>query len=182
MDDSGRLQGAKLIPEPADFNLCYPVLDDGHGHLSPVQSHRYRAPEVLLGCPWTCSANIWNLGLLVSLGVALLNCIPLTNTHQMWNLLEDVSLFDRPAGKNGEYDAHVHLAQMVSLLGSPPETLIAREKLLREHRLKWPAINSKGEWHFNMNQYWGGPFFDDDGKFPVQNNLLSSRRSNTKLP
>jgi hypothetical protein len=25
-----------------------------------------------------------------------------------------------------------------------------------------------------MNQYWGGPFFDDDGKAPVQHNPLSS--------
>jgi serine/threonine-protein kinase SRPK3 len=80
-DDFGRLQAAKLIPELADFNLCYPILDGGHGHLSPAQSHRYRAPEVLLGCPWTCSADIWNLGLLVSLGVALLNCIPLSDTR-----------------------------------------------------------------------------------------------------
>jgi len=36
----------------------------------------------------------------------------------MWNLLEDVSLF-RPAGDDGEYDAQVHLAQMVSILGDP---------------------------------------------------------------
>lgn len=71
----------------------------------------------------------------------------------MWNLLEDVSLFDRPAGEDGEYDAHVHLAQMVSLLGEPPPALIAREKLLRKHRLKEPLLNSRGEQHYNMNQY-----------------------------
>lgn len=64
-DDFGRLQGARLLPELADFNLCYPILGGGHGHLSPIQSHRYRAPEVLLGCPWTYSADIWSLGLLV---------------------------------------------------------------------------------------------------------------------
>jgi len=45
----------------------------------------------------------------------------------MWNLLEDVSLF-KPAGDDGEYDAHVHLAQMVSILGDPPEEVIERER------------------------------------------------------
>lgn len=65
-DDFGHLQGARLLPALADFNLCYPGLGGGHGHLSPIQSHRYRAPEVLLGCPWSYSADIWNLGPLVS--------------------------------------------------------------------------------------------------------------------
>ena len=42
----------------------------------------------------------------------------------MWNLLEDISLFERPAGADGEYDGHVHLAQMVSLLGNPPPAIM----------------------------------------------------------
>jgi hypothetical protein len=62
----GPLQGKRLLPELADFNLCFPGLDNGHGHLSPIQSHRFRAPEVLLGCPWSYSADIWNFGLVVS--------------------------------------------------------------------------------------------------------------------
>jgi serine/threonine-protein kinase SRPK3 len=41
----------------------------------------------------------------------------------MWNLLENVSLFHRPAGEDGEYDAHVHLAQMVTLLGDRQKSL-----------------------------------------------------------
>jgi hypothetical protein len=45
----------------------------------------------------------------------------------MWNLLEDISLF-RPADDGGEYDAHVHLAQMVSLFGDTPEKVIERER------------------------------------------------------
>jgi hypothetical protein len=65
-DDFGPLQGVRLLPALGDFNLCYPGLEDGHQHVSPIQSHRYRAPEVLLGCPWSYSVDIWNLGLLVS--------------------------------------------------------------------------------------------------------------------
>ncbi|KAF5707384.1 kinase domain-containing protein [Fusarium mundagurra] len=144
--DFGPLRGSRLLPELADFNLSYPGLENRLGHLSAIQSHRFRAPEVLLGCPWSYSADIWNLGLL------------------MWNLLEDISLFDRPAGKDGEYDAHVHLAQMVSLLGDPPEELIKRERIYREHQLKQPVTSSYGRACKTMNEFWGGPFFDDDNK------------------
>lgn len=86
----------------------------------------------------------------------------------MWNLLEDVSLFDRPAGEDGEYNAHVHLAQMATLLGDPPEELIKRERLYREHQLKRPIINPRGKECRTMNEFWGGPFFDDDGKLHDQ--------------
>lgn len=81
----------------------------------------------------------------------------------MWNLLEDISLFERPAGGDGEYDAHVHLAQMVSLLGDPPKLVIERERLLRQNRLKKSILNARGKECMNMNEFWGGPFFDDDG-------------------
>jgi serine/threonine-protein kinase SRPK3 len=82
----------------------------------------------------------------------------------MWNLLEDVTLFDRPAGEDGEYDAHVHLAQMVSLLGDPPEELIKRERIYREHQLRTPVMNPRSKECKTMNEFWGGPFFDDDSK------------------
>ncbi|KAK9442292.1 tyrosinase precursor [Metarhizium brunneum] len=85
-----------------------------------------------------------------------------THTTQMWNLLEDISLFERPAGDDGEYDAHVHLAQMVSLLGDPPKLVIERERLLRQNRLKKSILNARGKECMNMNEFWGGPFFDDD--------------------
>lgn len=82
----------------------------------------------------------------------------------MWNFLEDISLFDRPAGEDGEYNAHVHLAQMVSLLGDPPEELIKREQLCSKIRLKTPVTNPRGKVCKNMNEFWGGPFFDDNSE------------------
>lgn len=71
--DFGPLQGPRLLPKLADFNLAFPGLTRGNGHLSAIQSHRFRAPEVLLGCPWSYSADIWNLGLLVSRRAACSN-------------------------------------------------------------------------------------------------------------
>ncbi|KID94346.1 protein kinase domain protein, partial [Metarhizium majus ARSEF 297] len=144
-DELGGLRGTTLLPRLADFNLCFPGLPDNRGHLSPIQSHRYRAPEVFLGCPWSYSADIWNLGLM------------------MWNLLEDTSLFNRPAGEDGEYDAHVHLAQMVSTLGNPPEALVQRERMCRKAKLGKIIISQKGKECETMNEFWGGPFFDQDG-------------------
>ncbi len=64
--DFGPLRGSRLLPKLADFNLAFPRLAGDQGHMSAIQSHRFRAPEVILGCPWSCSADIWNLGLLVS--------------------------------------------------------------------------------------------------------------------
>lgn len=65
-DNFGPIRGGRLIPMLSDFNLAFPGLDGGLGHLSAIQSHRFRAPEVLLGCAWSYSADIWNFGLLVS--------------------------------------------------------------------------------------------------------------------
>lgn len=62
--DFGPLQGRRLLPKLADFNLCFPGVENQE-HLSAIQAHRYHAPEVLLGCPWSYSVDIWNLGLLV---------------------------------------------------------------------------------------------------------------------
>lgn len=78
--------------------------------------------------------------------------------------MEGIGRFDRPVGEDGEYDAHVHLAQMVSLLGEPDEGLIKRERFFRNYRLERPVINSRGKECKTMNEFWGGPFFYDESK------------------
>ncbi|KAI1114156.1 kinase domain protein [Nemania sp. NC0429] len=145
-DDFGPPRGSKLVPKLTDFDIAFPRLGENHYHLSAIQSHRSRAPEVLLGCPWSTGVDIWSVGIL------------------MWNLLEDVHLFDRPVGADGQYDAHVHLAQMVGLLGDPPEHVIKGERILRKHQLDKPIMNFSGKLCNNMNEFWGGPFFDDDNQ------------------
>ncbi|KAI0877489.1 kinase domain protein [Hypoxylon argillaceum] len=155
----GSLQGSKLVPMLSDFDCAAPFLDNDYGHVWPIQSHCFRAPEVLLGCPWTYSVDIWNLGLL------------------MWNLLEDVTLFDRPAGKDGEdYDAHIHLAQMASLLGDPPDDLIIRERYFSQFRLGGPIMNLRGKECMTMNEFWGGPFFNDDNQLLCRDLLKGGKK------
>ncbi|KAI1154094.1 kinase domain protein [Nemania diffusa] len=153
----GPLKGSKLLPRISDFNLAFPGLDNGIGHLAAIQSHSCRAPEVLLGCPWSYSVDIWNLGLL------------------MWNLMENVTLFESLAGEDGKYDAHVHLAQMVSLLGEPDEQLIERERFFRNRELKHPVFNSKGKECKTVNEFWGGPFFNDDNKI-LRTDLVGGKK------
>ncbi|KAG6315260.1 hypothetical protein E4U22_007998 [Claviceps purpurea] len=135
----------KPWPRLADFNTCFPLLPDDLCHTAPIQSHLYRAPEVLLGLPWSYKVDIWNLGLM------------------MWNLVQDTDLFEKPIGDDGEYDAHVHLAQMATRMGAPPRLLIERERLCRGNKQSSIVTSPNGKECETMNQYWGGPFFDDDG-------------------
>ncbi|KAK9437382.1 protein kinase domain protein [Metarhizium brunneum] len=132
-------------------------LANGNDHLSAIQSHRFRAPEVILGCPWSYSVQIWNLGFL------------------MWNLMEGIGLFDRPAGEDGEYNAHVHLAQMVSLLGEHDEECMKRERFFRNYRLEKPVVNSRGKECNAMTEFWVGPFFNDENDI-VRTDLVERKR------
>ena len=79
-------------------------------------------------------------------------------------MLENTSLFGRPAGEAGEYDAHVHLAQMVSLLGPPPPKLVMRERVFRQFEVDAEVYNARGQGFRNMNKFWGRPFINENGK------------------
>lgn len=52
-------------------------LDDGAEHREDIQPDVYRAPEVILDIPWTCSVDIWNVGCMV--GVLLSKWCSLTD-------------------------------------------------------------------------------------------------------
>ena len=39
-----------------------------------IQPYVYRAPEIILDIPWTYSADIWNLGVMVSVSNANVGC------------------------------------------------------------------------------------------------------------
>lgn len=61
----GPLRATSIRPKIADFGHADRVSSGAFG-VSPIQPDHYRAPEVILGCGWTYSADIWNFGLLVS--------------------------------------------------------------------------------------------------------------------
>ncbi|KAL7651943.1 hypothetical protein ACMYSQ_009270 [Aspergillus niger] len=76
-----------------------------------IQPQIYRAPEVILGVPWTYSADIWNVGCMI------------------WDLYEGGSLFTGQDPVDERYRSRAHLAEMINLLGPPPEGLLARGEL-----------------------------------------------------
>ena len=59
-------QELKVPKEPGGPVLCdFGSAKRGKYHSAFVQPKIYRAPEVILGIPWTYSADIWNVGCMV---------------------------------------------------------------------------------------------------------------------
>ena len=66
VSDFGHPETWDILPQIADFGLARPG-DTGKTLREPIQAPLYTAPEVLMGTGWSYSADIWNLGVLVSL-------------------------------------------------------------------------------------------------------------------
>ncbi|KAJ9155425.1 CMGC protein kinase [Pleurostoma richardsiae] len=122
--DFGPLKSFRMLLKLSNFGLAQ--RGDGPEPLRhPIQPPLFQAPEVILGAPWSYSADIWNLGVLI------------------WNFLENRDLFRDIRSSQGNYDSRKHLAEMVALLGPPPRELIGREA-------RWstfyggPFFNSEG--------------------------------------
>ncbi|KAJ5609440.1 hypothetical protein N7528_010007, partial [Penicillium herquei] len=92
-------------PVLCDFGSA--VLGDEE-HSEDIQPDIYRAPEVILGIPWTYSVDIWNVGCMI------------------WNIFEGGSLFTGQDPEFQTYRSRAHLAEMIRLLGPPPPSLLAR--------------------------------------------------------
>ncbi|KAJ5719323.1 kinase-like protein [Penicillium malachiteum] len=82
-----------------------------HCHSVFIQPQIYRAPEVILGVPWTFSVDIWNVGCMI------------------WDLYEGGSLFTGQDPEFQRYRNRAHLAEMINLLGPPPPSLITQGEL-----------------------------------------------------
>ncbi|KAH8697802.1 kinase-like domain-containing protein [Talaromyces proteolyticus] len=92
-------------------NLETPVLCDfgsavlgNQFHVEFVQPNIYRAPEVILGVPWTYSIDIWNIGCMI------------------WDIYEGGSLFTEVLKSSPS-------REMINLLGLPPPSLLAQRVL-----------------------------------------------------
>lgn len=55
-----------MVPCIVDFGSSLRLHGETGRGILPIQPSQYRAPEVTLGFPWSRSADIWNLGVLVS--------------------------------------------------------------------------------------------------------------------
>ncbi|PGH32490.1 CMGC/SRPK protein kinase [[Emmonsia] crescens] len=77
-----------------------------HKHRGDIMPGIYRAPEVILGMEWDCKVDLWSVGVMT------------------WDIFEGERLFF--AKKDGILNDEQHLAEMVSLLGPPPQEFIKR--------------------------------------------------------
>ncbi|TVY75705.1 Serine/threonine-protein kinase SRPK, partial [Lachnellula suecica] len=82
----------------------------------------YRCPEVMLKLPWSYSADIWNVGVMI------------------WDIFEGKHLFSGQDPKQGRYTTRAHLTELISVLGPPPLELIKRGKRSAE----W--FDGNGKW------------------------------------
>ncbi|GAW19521.1 hypothetical protein ANO14919_090090 [Xylariales sp. No.14919] len=144
----------KMYPKITDLGLAQ--RGDGPGPLvHPIQPDDCHAPEVLLGVGWSYSADIWNFGIMV------------------WELLTGQKLFEQD--DTNPYSAVKHLADMIAILGPVPPVLIQREKAMREWRWSPQVLNPNGQLCGSAAEFYGGPFFTDDGTF-IGNHLVPHTR------
>lgn len=125
----GDLKSAPGLPKIADFGLAV-AGDVSVLHTHPIQPDLFQAPEVILQAGWTYSADIWNLGVMVSTEKpqpcrtnANVSCL------KLWDLVENDTLFDATDLVTNTYSAGRHLEEMTAFFGPPPKSLIERAKL-----------------------------------------------------
>ncbi|GKZ26310.1 hypothetical protein AbraIFM66951_002258 [Aspergillus brasiliensis] len=162
-NDFGPLRKLRSIPKIVDFGLATKFDTDDACGIYPIQPDHYRAPEVILGCGWTSSADIWNLGVL------------------LWDLIEGEELFRQVYDAQGGYTPSAHLAEMIALLGPPPLELVSRAQSMSGY--KWPEEmrRTDGTICGSALEYFGGPFFDDNGKF-LHEELIPDRQLSDSIP
>ncbi|KAJ5720561.1 uncharacterized protein N7483_008495 [Penicillium malachiteum] len=106
----------KMFPKITDFGNALrlekpPPRDGVEGvalGINPIQPNHYRAPKIILGFGWDFKADIWNFGVM------------------LWNMLGHRVLFQQVQDEYGRYDAKAHLAEMIALLGPPPEEWLSK--------------------------------------------------------
>ncbi|KAJ9219056.1 hypothetical protein DTO027B5_414 [Paecilomyces variotii] len=156
-NDFGPLKSLRSIPQLVDFGLATRLEEDDDWGVWPIQPDHYRAPEVVLGIGWQMPADIWNFGVL------------------LWDMIGGRELFRHIHDQQGRYDAKLHIAEMVALLGPPPPEIIQRYEYMREYSWPEPVRREDGRVCETAEEYFGGPFFDDNGRFIYQD-LIPNRK------
>ncbi|KAJ5852777.1 uncharacterized protein N7529_012162 [Penicillium soppii] len=160
-NDFGPLKSLRSIPQLVDLGLATRLEADDDWGVWPIQPDHYRAPEVILGNGWQMPADIWNLGVL------------------LWDMVEGKELFRHIHDQKGRYDAKLHVAEMIALLGPPPPEVIQRYQYMREYSWPKPVRREDGRVCETAEEYFCGPFFDNNGitGFFLSNALFSDSRN-----
>ncbi|EPS27285.1 hypothetical protein PDE_02228 [Penicillium oxalicum 114-2] len=111
----------------------------------------------MLGNGWQMPADIWNLSGL------------------LWDIVEGRELFRHIHDQQGRYDAKLHIAEMIALLGPPPLEVVQRYQFMREYSWPEPVRREDNRVCRTAEEYFCGPFFDNNGHF-VYENLIPDRK------
>ncbi|CAI7631859.1 unnamed protein product [Penicillium palitans] len=159
-----------VLPKITDFGSAWQLVVDPETKSQnepvvtyPIQPNYYRAPEVVLGYGWDFSADIWNFGVLV------------------WNIIEGTELFTQVEDANGRYDPKSHLAEMIALLGPPPKEVIERADYMSQVEYDSTISIEVGKPCKNAREVFGGPYFDEEGKF-LHQELIPNRKLEDTIP
>lgn len=105
--------------EPAITDLSEARYGDSK-HTDWIMPNVYRAPEVILGLPWSYPVDIWGFAMVVSLDWRQ-NHDQSDQYHvceQLWDLFQPDRLFSAQDSRGRYSEAH-HLAAMISIMGPP---------------------------------------------------------------
>ncbi|EEQ86727.2 serine/threonine protein kinase [Blastomyces dermatitidis ER-3] len=118
-------------PVLCDFGAAW--IGEGK-HRGDVMPDFYRAPEVILGMEWDCKIDIWSIGVMNMLEIFAYQSARsayLLTIWQIWDLFEGGRLFY--ALRNRILDDEQHLAEMVALMGPPPQSFLQRSEKCRNY-------------------------------------------------
>ncbi|EEH33745.2 hypothetical protein PAAG_04794 [Paracoccidioides lutzii Pb01] len=83
-------------------------------------------------------------------------------------------------GISGQDDTRGHLAEMIALLGLPPNQLLAKSDAMAEYKWPDPTMNASGKICSNPREFFHGPSFNQ-GKF-LHNDLIPVRKLEDSVP
>jgi hypothetical protein len=102
-------------------------------------------------------------------GILVFWCVPFsegvisTNSGQLWDMIEGKELFRHIHDQQGQYNAKLHVAEMIALLGPPPPEVIQRYQYMREYSWPEPVRREDGRVCETAEEYFCGPLFDNNG-------------------
>ncbi|OBT72743.1 hypothetical protein VF21_08971 [Pseudogymnoascus sp. 05NY08] len=108
--------GRPVITDFGEARIGQQTYDDD------IQPFQYRAPEVIMGMPWSYEVDIWNVGVMI------------------WDLFYDKNMF-HTRGPDGIPDSLYHMAHITALLGPAPLDFLERSHSKR--RLEYYDQNGK---------------------------------------
>lgn len=91
-------------------------------------------------------------------------------------MIDGKELFQHIHNQQGGYDAKLHIAEMIALLGPPPPEIMQRYQVMKEYMWPQPVKREDGRVCKTAEEYFCGPFFDKNGIYHWLSPFLSRNK------